>query len=105
MSTAVDRDEEVSDVTGEAAPPEENEPRSVEAVTALTFVWTVEGSVVMTTPDMALVRRPTDTDVRMLALYLHDQVIANPAPKDYQATVAQNGSIKERLEQLLAELP
>lgn len=80
--------------------PETPEPRTVEAVTAVTFVFTMEGGIAVgPTKEMALVRPPSDTDVRVLALFLYDQLVANPTPKPPEA----QESLRERMARVLAE--
>ena len=76
------------------------EPRTVEAVTAVTFVFTMEGGLAVgPTKEMALVSPPSDTDVRVLALFLYDQLVANPTPKPPEA----QESLRERMARVLAE--
>lgn len=76
--------------------------RSIDAVTALTVVMTIDGTVALQpTLAMDLMRQPTETDLRMLVLYLYDQLVAHPPSP--QASSSEEQSLRDRLMQLLDE--
>lgn len=75
--------------------------RTVEAVTAISVVMTMEGTVTLQpTQGLELVRQPTETDLRMLVLYLYDQLVEHP-PVNTPSDTEQ--SLRDRLMQLLEE--